>query len=190
MRQALLIVDMVNHFDFPGGAALLRMALPAARALARLRDRFHARGQSVVYVNDNFLDWRGGFADLVAQCAREGMPGAAIVQLLAPSAGDRYVLKPRHSGFLDAPLEPLLRQLEVERLVIGGVAADSCILITAHDAHMRGFQVQVPRDCVAAQSLARRDRALRLMQDSFGIDVRAARTVRLARGSHRPATAG
>ena len=24
MRQALLIVDMVNHFDFPGGAALLR----------------------------------------------------------------------------------------------------------------------------------------------------------------------
>lgn len=178
MRQALLIVDMVNHFDFPGGAALLRLAWPAARNLARLRDRFNARGQPVVYVNDNFLDWRGGFRDLVAHCAREGMPGAQIMHLLAPAAGDRYVLKPRHSGFLDSPLELLLRQLQVGRVVIGGVAADSCILITAHDAHMRGFEVQVPRDCVAAQTLARRDRALGLMHDSFGIDVRAARTVR------------
>ena len=178
MRQALLIVDMVNLFDFPGGAALLRQALPAARNLARLRERFRARNQPVVYVNDNFLDWRGGFGEQVAYCSREGMPGAPIVQLLAPEAGDRYVLKPRHSGFLDSPLELLLRQMEVERVVIGGVAADSCILITAHDAHMRSFQVQVPRDCVAAQTLARRDRALGLMRDSFGIDVRASRTVR------------
>ncbi|HET6397019.1 MAG TPA: isochorismatase family cysteine hydrolase [Pseudoxanthomonas sp.] len=178
MRQALLIVDMINHFDYEGGAALQRAALPAASRIAALARRFRGAGAAVIYVNDNFLDWRGGFADLVACCGREGMPGAAIVQRVQPQPEDRFVLKPRHSGFLDSPLELLLHQLRVRRVVVTGIAADSCILITAHDAHMRGFQVQVPRDCVAAQTAQRRDRALALMRDAFGIDVRGSRTVR------------
>jgi nicotinamidase-related amidase len=181
MCQALLIVDMVNPFDFPGGKPLLRAARPVAQAIARLRDRFHRARAPVVYVNDNFLDWKGGFDDLLAHCGREGMPGAGIVALLAPGADDRFVLKPRHSGFLDSPLELLLRQLRVGRVVVCGLAADSCILITAHDAHMRGFQVHVPRDCVAAQTAARRERALALMRDAFGFCVHASRTVRLPR---------
>lgn len=133
------------------------------------------------YVNDNFLDWKGGFADLLARCGRDGMPGAAIVALLAPGPDDRFVLKPRHSGFLDSPLELLLRQLHVRRVTVCGIAADACILVTAHDAHMRGFEVHVPRDCVAAQSIARRDRALAVMRDAFGIDIRASRAAKLAR---------
>lgn len=109
------------------------------------------------------------------------MPGAAIVALLAPGPDDRFVLKPRHSGFLDSPLELLLRQLHVRRVTVCGIAADACILVTAHDAHMRGFEVHVPRDCVAAQSIARRDRALVVMRDAFGIDIRASRAAKLAR---------
>ncbi|GAB3516332.1 cysteine hydrolase family protein [Pseudoxanthomonas daejeonensis] len=180
MRQALLIVDMINHFDFPGGAALLRAALPAAKRIAALRRRFAEAGHAVDYVNDNFLDWKGGFADLVACCGRDGMPGATIVALLAPGPDDRFMLKPRHSGFLDSPLELLLHQLHVRRVAVCGIAADACILVTAHDAHMRGFEVQVPRDCVAAQSIPRRDRALAVMRDAFGIDIRASRAIRLA----------
>jgi len=193
MRQALLIVDMINHFDFEGGAALLRATRPVAPRIGALARRFRAAGAPVVYVNDNFLDWRGGFADLVASCAGEGAGGAEIVRHVLPEARDRFVLKPRHSGFLDSPLELLLRQLRVRRVVVTGIAADSCILITAHDAHMRQLQVQVPRDCVAAQTVARRDRALALMRDAFGIDVRGARTVRLvadAAGRGRSAGAG
>ncbi|AKC85565.1 cysteine hydrolase family protein [Pseudoxanthomonas suwonensis] len=178
MRQALLIVDMINPFDFAGGAALLRAARPAARRIAALQRRFRDNRGLVVYVNDNFVDWKGGFADIVACCGRDGMPGADIVALLAPGPEDRFVLKPRHSGFLDSPLELLLRQLRVRRLVVCGIAADSCILVTAHDAHMRGFEVQVPRDCVAAQTAARRDRALALMRDAFDVDIRTSRAIR------------
>ena len=36
-HTALLIVDMINPFDFEGAASLLRGALPAARAIARLK---------------------------------------------------------------------------------------------------------------------------------------------------------
>ena len=185
MRQRLLIVDMINRFDFPGGEALLRAARPAAVRIAALRRRFRAARMPVVYVNDNFLDWKGGFADLVADCVREGMPGADLVRQLAPADEDRFVLKPRHSGFLDSPLEMLLRQMRVGRVVVSGIAADACILVTAHDAHMRKFEVHVPRDCVAAPTVLRRDRALALMRDAFGIDVRASRSVRFEPASPR-----
>ena len=89
MRQALLIVDMINRFDFEGGAALLRATRPVAPRIGALARRFRAAGAPVVYVNDNFLDWRGGFADLVASCAGEGAGGAEIVRHVLPEARDR-----------------------------------------------------------------------------------------------------
>jgi hypothetical protein len=36
-RAALLIVDMINPLDFPGADAMRAQALPAARAIARLK---------------------------------------------------------------------------------------------------------------------------------------------------------
>jgi nicotinamidase-related amidase len=47
-------------------------------------------------------------------------------------------------------LHSLLNHLEVTTLVLAGVAADVCILFTAHDAHLRDYQIIVPSDCVAS----------------------------------------
>ena len=38
-RTALLLVDTINPFDFPGGRAFARRSLRVARAIAKLRDR-------------------------------------------------------------------------------------------------------------------------------------------------------
>lgn len=38
-RRVLLLVDVINTFDFPGGEHLLANALRAARAIARLKTR-------------------------------------------------------------------------------------------------------------------------------------------------------
>ena len=74
--SALLIVDMINRFDFDGGPALAEAAEPASRAIARLRRRFHDAGAPVIYVNDNFADWRSDFHELVATCSHPASPGA------------------------------------------------------------------------------------------------------------------
>lgn len=165
---ALLIVDMINRFDFPGGAPLARNAWRIAPALAALRARFDEARAPVVYVNDNFTHWLGEFRDLVAQCVDAGGTPARIAGLLQPGPEHYYILKPKHSAFLATALPVLLAKLGVRRVVVTGIAADSCVLATAQDANMREYEVWVPADCVAAQTDPRRQRALALLRASQG----------------------
>ena len=44
-QPALLLIDLVNHFDFPGGDALGRATRRIVLALLRLRQRFERAGQ-------------------------------------------------------------------------------------------------------------------------------------------------
>lgn len=172
---ALLLVDLFNLFDFPGGTALARSALEIVPRVAALRDRFDRANAPVIYANDNFSDWQGGFPELVAACLAAGGTPAAIVAALAPRASDYYILKPKHSAFMATALPVLLTQLGVRRLVLAGIAADSCVLATAQDAHMREYTQWVPSDCVAAISPARKDTALALLSRSIGIQTRGSR---------------
>lgn len=170
-NSALLIIDMINRFDFDGGVALARAAQPVAERIAALKRRYHRAGAPVIYANDNFMDWRADFNELVALCSRSGERGADIARLLAPGPTDYFILKPKHSAFLATPLPLLLSQLEARRLVITGIAADSCILVSAQDAKMREFSVVVPPDCVAAQTAKRLEHALAVLKGSLVADL-------------------
>jgi nicotinamidase-related amidase len=150
-RRALLLIDFFNPLDFEGGEALALPALRAAKRTAALKARLRRAGVPAIYANDNFGQWQSEFSSLVQQCIRlAGAPGA-IARLLAPQPGDRSILKPRHSAFYGTPLEFLLEELGSKTLILTGIAADACIMITAHDAHIRKFKVWVPRDCVASE---------------------------------------
>lgn len=162
-RTALLLVDWINGLDFPGSEALLAAAIPAARATARLRRRADRAGIPVVYVNDNFDCWTADFETLAAVC-RRGI-GRPLVDLLQPRKRDYFILKPKHSGFLHTPLELLLDYLDAGRLVFTGLAGNICVLFTAHDAHMRDFEVVVARDCVASNTPAQNALALEQLSD-------------------------
>ena len=176
--RALLIVDMINPLDFPGAQALRAQALPAARAIARLKKRLKAQGVPAIYVNDNFTHWLNDFHELVAICSQHDSPGAPLATTLAPEHDDYLVLKPKHSGFYATPLEVLLAQLGVRRVIVTGIAGDGCVLATALDAHMRDFEVAVPADCCASITRERNTRALALLRDAVGIDTRSAARMR------------
>lgn len=150
--MALLLIDIINDLDFPGSAPLVRGALAMAPRLARLAERARRAGVPVVYVNDNFGQWRSDWRKVVAFCLRPGSPGRRVVEQLKPRDSDYFVLKPKHSGFFSTTLDLLLEELAVRTVVIAGVATDICILFTANDAYMRGYSVVVPRDCVAANT--------------------------------------
>ncbi len=175
---ALLIVDMINLFDFEGGRPLAEAAAAIAPRIARLRQRFHDAGAPTLYVNDNFANWRGEFRDLLGACLEAEGPPSEIVRHLAPRAHDYYVLKPKHSGFLGTPLAILLAKLGMPRLVLAGLSTDSCILATAQGANMREYDLWVPSDCVAAISPERSTRALKLMAASMHVRTRASRATK------------
>ena len=175
---ALLIVDMINLFDFEGGQPLAEAAAAIAPRIARLRQRFDESGAPTLYVNDNFANWQGEFRDLLGACLEADGPPLQIVRHLAPRAQDYYVLKPKHSGFLGTPLAILLAKLGIRRLVLTGLSTDSCILATAQGANMREYELWVPSDCVAAISAERSERALRLMAAAMHTRTPSSRSVK------------
>lgn len=177
-RTALVILDMVNLFDFEGGARLAAAALAITPAIARLRDRFDRAAAPTIYANDNFTDWQGHLGDLVHACLNAGGRPAALMGMLAPRPLDYHVLKPKHSAFLATPLPILLAKLGVHRLVLTGIAADSCVLATAVDANMRELDVWMPRDCVAAMTPKRVNDALSLATLSIGASIKESRSVK------------
>jgi nicotinamidase-related amidase len=168
----LLLVDYINPLDFPGAETLATAAVAAAKATARLRRRLRSSEAQVVYANDNYGVWRSDFHALWQRCRR--LPGgpAELARALAPRKSDFTILKPRHSAFYETPLDLLLRQLRCKRLILAGLAADSCVLATAMDAYLRGYAVWAPVDCVASESEEVRDQALALMQRVLKADIR------------------
>jgi len=149
---ALLLIDVINDFNFPEAPRLLRYALPAARRMAALKHRAKQRNVPVIYVNDNFGRWQSDFRKQVEHCSVESCLGSPIATLLRPEEDDYFVLKPKHSGFYSTTLNVLLAHLGAERLILAGFATDICILFTANDAYMRDYRLYIPSDCVAAET--------------------------------------
>ena len=159
-KAALLLIDVINHFEFPDGERILRQAMPIAPRIARLKARGREAGIPAIYVNDNFGHWRSEASKLVEYCTREGAPSRKFVEQLRPDPEDYFVLKPMHSAFYQTPLELLLRKLGAGTLIVCGLATNSCVVCTAHDARMRNFRLFVPSDCTAARSMREHSQAI------------------------------
>ncbi len=163
-ERALLIVDFINPLDFDGGRELARGALEAARCTGNLRARLASEGVPVIYANDNYGLWQSNFRAMVTHCL--DLPGAVgeMTALIAPGPQDIAILKPRHSAFYGTPLDLLLRQMRVRKLIITGLATDICVQMTAMDAYLRAHPTWVPRDCCAAEDEPSHKQALAYMQ--------------------------
>ncbi len=170
---ALVIIDMINGFDFPDAKELLKRSRPLTKPILALKQKAFEVGVPTIYVNDNFGKWRSDFKALVAHCARDDAPGEELAKSLKPTTQDYFVLKPKHSAFLGTCFDLLLEHLQVQRLILTGIAADICVQFTANDALMRGFEVYVPRDCIASRSEAAERRALISMKNVLHMDTRS-----------------
>jgi nicotinamidase-related amidase len=161
---AVLLIDLINDMEFPGGDKLAARARPIIPKLDALRSRARRAKVPVIYANDNFGRWRSDFSAQVDHCLNDGVRGSEIVRVLRPAPDDYFVLKPKHSAFYQTCLELLLEHLGVDTLIIGGVSTDSCVTFTASDAYLRGYGLRVLRDgCAAMDARLHRD-ALAHMQ--------------------------
>jgi nicotinamidase-related amidase len=77
---------------------------------------------------------------------------AAVVDELAPEAGDIRVDKYRISGFWDTPLDSILRNLGIRTILFAGVNTDQCVFCTLTDANFLGYGCVLLEDCCATTS--------------------------------------
>ena len=167
---ALLLIDVINDFEFPDGDELLRVALPAGKNIAALKRRAREAGIPAIYVNDNFGRWRSDFKKIVAHC-RDESRGKPFVELLLPEEDDYFVLKPKNSGFYSTTLDLLLTHLGARNLIITGIQGNNCVLFTANDAYMRDYKIFVPADCTASNTEEENQHALTQMENVLKADV-------------------
>jgi len=191
---ALLLIDLLTTFQFPDGDAILKHACRIRNALVRLKTRAREVGIPVLYVNDNFGDWRNEKEVLMGRCLEA--KGAEFVRPLLPDSEDYFVLKPMHSAFYMTPLELLLQHLQVETLILTGLTSNSCITVTAHDANMRGFDIYIPPDCSCARNAKEHVQALTQLEAVASANLRRSASLQLpnlilkARISQRVDSAG
>jgi nicotinamidase-related amidase len=168
-RTALIVVDMLNTYEFEDADRLEASAERAVPCIRRLLDRAAGDDVLAIYVNDNFGAWRSDREDLVAS-ARAGRRGD-LVEPLAPRDEALFVVKARHSIFFQTPLEYLLGQENVTRLVLTGQVTEQCILYSALDAYIRHLDIAVPRDAVAHIHEHLADASLELMERNMRAEV-------------------
>lgn len=161
---ALLLIDVMNDFEFEEGDKLLPLAVPVGRNIAALRRRCRELEIPTIYVNDNFGKWQSDFRKIVAHCREDDVRGKPFVEMLLPEEDDYFVLKPKHSGFYCTSLDLLLVHLKSKNLILTGIAGNNCVLFTANDAYMRDFEIYVPSDCVVSNSKEENESALKQME--------------------------
>ena len=109
---ALLLIDVINDLEFPGGRELAKTAVREARRVAALKHQARRTGIPVIYANDNFGRWRSNYGEVVEHCLHDDVRGRPLAEMLTPEREDYFVLKPKHSAFFSTTLATLLEVTE------------------------------------------------------------------------------
>ncbi|WP_078394230.1 cysteine hydrolase family protein [Shouchella patagoniensis] len=176
-QTVLLIIDMINPFDFKGAEQLYPLAYKCAEQVAKLKKHMQDKGYPVIYVNDNYGDWKSEFTQVYNHIVNAGLPGAPIAEILAPSEEEYSVLKPQFSGFFATPLDMLLKRMDAKTLIITGVVGNMCIEFTANDAYMLGYDLHIPKDGFASITEEEYDRSLDHFKTILKADVTPISTI-------------
>ncbi|MFG2603459.1 cysteine hydrolase family protein [Streptomyces sp. NPDC048514] len=168
-KTALIVIDMINTYDHKDADLLLPSVREVVPVVTGLLRRAREHDVPVVYVNDNFGEWRSHHGELLEH-ALAG-PHADLVEPLRPDEGSLFVLKARHSIFFETPLAYLLQQQGIQQVVLCGQVTEQCVLYSALDAHIRHLDVIVPRDAVAHIHEDLAQAALRMMERNMGARV-------------------
>lgn len=163
---ALLIIDMLNDFVQEGAPLEVPRARKIIEPLRKRVEEARREGVLIFYLCDahrpddvEFNSWPPhGIA---------GTPGAQVVEKLEPQKGDYVIPKRKYSCFLGTDLDLLLRERGIKKLIITGVVTNICVFFTAADAFMRGYEVIIPRDSVAALTEEEGEFSLEQMKSLF-----------------------
>jgi len=164
---AVLVVDMLNDFLEDGG----RMVLPVGRrlyeAINTLLEAARESGTQIIWLCDEHPPVDGEFRKRTVHCLR-GSWGAQIVDGLTRRPDEERIPKRRFSGFFETDLDLRLRELGIRTVIVVGIVTNICVRSTVHDAFFRGYDVIVPRDCVAATGEREQESSLYDIGTHFG----------------------
>jgi nicotinamidase/pyrazinamidase len=187
-QTALVVVDVQNDFADPAGSLHVQGGEEVVDLLNAEIDRARAAGALVVYTQDWHPEHTPHFAQdggtWPVHCVQDTWgaalhPGLTIEgEIVRKGAGgeDAYsgfsVRHPATGDTAPTDLDRLLRDHGIQRIVVGGLATDYCVVETVTDARMLGYPVVVIGTAIRPVDLQPGDgeRAITRMRDA-GADV-------------------
>ena len=167
-HTALVIIDMQRDFVEPGGfgeslgnnVALLQAIVPACQQVLQA---WREAGGLVVHTRESHRpdlsdcppakrnrgnpSLRIGDEGPMGRILVAGEPGNQIIPELAPWPGEIVIDKPGKGAFYATPLDGLLREAKVTRLVFMGVTTEVCVQTSMREANDRGYDCLLLEDC-------------------------------------------
>ncbi|MBO9513293.1 MAG: isochorismatase family protein [Variovorax sp.] len=167
----LLIVDFVNGFADPGtfGGGNIPGAIDrTVGLLATARERGWPVAHSRIVYADDDSDANIFSAKVPGMLGlKEHSPASAIVDALAPKAGERVVRKNVPSAFFGTDLAPWLTQRGVRTLLVAGCVTSGCVRASVVDAMCWGFRPVVVEDCVGDRAIGPHEASLFDMRQKY-----------------------
>ncbi len=189
-KTALVVIDMQRDFIEPGGfgaalgndVSLLAGIVPdVARLIAYARAQHwhvvHTRESHAPDLSDrpSAKRLRGkpsariGDDGPMGRILVRGEPGNAIIDALAPVAGELVIDKPGKGAFYATRLGEELAMRGVTHLVFAGVTTEVCVQTSMREANDRGYDCLVIEDATASYIPAFKDATLAMIRSQGGI---------------------
>ena len=161
----MLVVDVQRDFC-PGGALAVKDGESVVPRLNRVIEAFAGASLPVFFTRDwhpsNHVSFKAQGGIWPPHCVK-GTPGAKFHAKLKVPRGAVVISKgtkvdsDAYSGFQGTDLEVRLKELQVEQVLLGGLATDYCVKESALDALAAGLKVKIIKDCVKGVNLRAND---------------------------------
>jgi nicotinamidase-related amidase len=170
-HAALIIIDMQRDFLEPGGfgetlgnnVALLKAAVPPLQVLLAAARK---AGMLIIHTREGHRpdlsdaprhkvergdpSLRIGAPGPMGRILIRGEPGHDIIPELYPAPGEPVIDKPGKGAFYQTDLELMLKNREIDTLLVCGVTTEVCVNTTVREANDRGLRCIVLSDCCAS----------------------------------------
>jgi nicotinamidase/pyrazinamidase len=157
-KAALIVVDVQRDFC-EGGALAAADTLSLLEPLTKTVDEARRKGAVIVYTRDwhpaNHSSFTAQVGPWPVHCVA-GSKGAEWMPPLQPQKQDLVIDKgvgiegAGYSGFEETSLAQKLKNLNVGKIAVTGIATEYCVRATAVDATQAGFETVVLTDRVRA----------------------------------------
>jgi nicotinamidase-related amidase len=172
---ALLIVDMQNGFLEPGAMLEVAAGREIVPRVAQIIEHCRAAEIPIVWIQ---LDSRDPFGGLMLdkypplreqQVLFKGTHSYDLyAELPQPQTGEYHVVKHKYDAFHRTDLDTLLRNLNVDTVIITGVTSNCCCESTARSAFEHDYKVAFTSDGTAAFEPRLHEGTLGLIRELFG----------------------
>ena len=157
--------------DFVTGALKCERGQAIVPKTAELLKAARQKNIPVIFCNDAHLKGIDHELKLWGDHAIAGTKGAEVIPQLELCDKDYVVPKRRYSGFFQTNLDMLLRELDIETVIMTGLHAHMCVRHTTADAYQLGYNIIVAKDATDSFTEEDYNMGIKYLKEVYGAEI-------------------